>query len=128
MRSKKAQTGNEAVMVLALIVLVFIIVFGIVFDQNIKLRKDKIWLENREDCLKVAQGINSAFLHNTSITFKLRHNATIYNNHNNANYTRIITMEDSTTCTFIGNASSTNLNFGYITIVKQDDYVSVQNV
>lgn len=121
---KKAQTGNEAVMVLALIVLVFTIVFGITFNQNIKLREKKLWLENHEDCLKLAQGINSAFLDNFSITFKLRHNASIYNNAG----TRVITMEDNSTCTFIGNASSTNLIFGYISITKQEDHVIVNNL
>ena len=64
MQSRNAQMGNEAIIVLTLIVLVFTIVFGITLDQNIKLREKKVWLENHEDCLKLAQGVNSVFLNN----------------------------------------------------------------
>ncbi len=117
---KKAQAlSTEAIMVFALLVLFFTLIFAITFNENIKLNKYKRWQSQHDDCIKLSQAIDAAFLHSFSIILRISNNATIQDNS--------IVVGD-VTCTFAGIANTTTLTSGNVLIKKQNEIVVLQNV
>lgn len=117
---KKAQAlSTEAIVVFALLVLFFTLVFAVSFNENIKLNKYRRWQSQHDDCVKLSQAIDAAFLHSFSIILRISNNATIQHTS--------ITVGD-VACTFAGIANHTNLTSGNVLIKKQDEIVVLQNV
>lgn len=77
-KMKKSQAALEAMIALGVIFILFIGVYGIYLLKNSDVIRSRQHLEEREDCLKMANAITSAFLlKDSATTITIYHELTI---------------------------------------------------
>ena len=123
---KKAQVSIELLSVVGFLFLVFLIIFGIIYEKRIDVIKTEDYIKERTECIKLSNLITEAYLHEEGIIIKnkINFNASINPNLN------LISINDKTEifCTlFISNVSNVSLVKGDIKIENKDRFVDVKN-
>ncbi len=117
---RKAQITTEFIFTIAIIVFAFIVILGITLNKSIELNKTSKELQQRDECMKVANILTYSFITGNNYTLKIKNQIVINPT------TRTILVNNKTSCAIpisaVNQVSLTNK----ITIQKIGDYINAK--